>query len=216
MSAFQNSPSAAQVVINESMRFYTKNGKRRPITPRRFGYSFRLPRPSSSLSIRRNYPHLRFPEPLPENLIRPAFNLSEGTRNKVTKDILSYVAQRASDDVAKALASEIAKLVPSALGVNVQHVIKIEQQKNGVKGYVGISIPINLATVPGGAVTQLIAGTPTFYANIQCKVRLYKRKSIVQTTQVAVGYSQKPAWTDQGVEVEWHKSFKPIVANVTP
>ena len=163
-----------------------------------------------SLPGRSNFTIRRFPEPLPENVIRPRFSLSEDTRKQIVNEILDYVAQRAGEETAKAVTSSLPRLIPATLGMNVKHVIKIEQRRNAVKGFVGISVPISLPSVPAGGVVQLVAGTPTFYANIECHVRLYKRRRVVQTTQVSVGFSQKPAWSDQGVLVKWRKQFRPI------
>jgi hypothetical protein len=188
-------------------RWYTdKRGRHRPITPRgRWQYYVRPTPPKRS-----SFTYQRFPEPLPENIIRPRFTISEHTREQICNDVLNYVAEKVGDEAARTIASSLPHLIPSTLGVNVRQVIKIEQRRNAVKGYVGISVPISLSTLPAGGVVQLVAGTPTIFANIQCQVRLYKRKKVVQTTEIRVGYSQKPAWTEQDVSVEWHKSFKPV------
>ena len=163
-----------------------------------------------SLPKRSSFTYRRFPEPLPENIIRPRFTLSEDTKRQITNEILNYVAEKAGEEAAKAIASSLPHLIPSTLGANVQHVIKIEQRRNAIKGYVGISVPISLSSLPAGGIVQLVAGTPTIYANVQCQVRLYKKKRIVQTTQVRVGYSQKPAWTSQEAQIEWGRKFKPV------
>lgn len=188
-------------------RWYTdRRGRHRPITPRRRWVYYARP----SLPKRSSFTYGRFPEPLPENIIRPRFALPEDTKRQITDEILNYVAERAGDEAARAIASSLPHLIPLTLGPSVQHVIKIEQRRNAVKGYVGISVPISLSSLPAGGFVQLAAGTPTFYVNIQCQVRLYKKKRIVQTTQVSVGYSQKPAWTDQEAQIEWRTKFRPV------
>jgi len=78
-----------------------------------------------------------------------------------------------------------------------------------VKGFIAASVPIDLAALPGGAEVQTIAGKPTLYVTVQSKVRLYKKRRVVATSEIRVGYSQESPLTNQGVNVEWHKAFKP-------
>lgn len=152
----------------------------------------------------------RFREPLPQNTIRAHFAFSDDSKKQIADDILSYVAEKFGDDVAKSLAPRVSMLIPAVLGPNVKHEIKIEQERHGVKGSVTASVPVDLSALPSGAVVQAVAGMPTFYVTVQSKVRLYKKKRIVANNEIRVGYSQESPLINQGVNVEWHKTFKPV------
>ncbi len=191
-------------------------GRSRRVYPiaRRMNYPYVRPSSSSGSSFSHRLPRSKYQPPLPQNVIRPRFELAEDTRQQVANDILEYVSKRIGGEVVSALQPTVAQLIPSKLGVDVKHRIGIEREKHGVKGTVRIAIPINLPGHPVATAIQPILGTPTIYANIECKVRLYKKTRVVQTTEVSVGYSQKPLWAEEGVSIEWHKRFKPVRANV--
>ena len=129
--------------------------------------------------------------------------------SQIDDDILSYVAEKFGDDAAKALAPRVMMFIPAVLGPSIKHEIKIEQERHGVKGSVTASVPVDLSALPSGAIVQAIAGKPTFYVTVQSKVRLYKRKRLVANNEIHVGYSQESPLVNQGVNVEWHKTFKP-------
>jgi hypothetical protein len=107
------------------------------------------------------------------------------------------------------MAAALAGLIPSTLSGPVQPVIRIEGSSRAVKGMVGVSVPVDFSKYPGGSVAGSVIGTPTFYANAECRVRVYKTKHRVQLLEARVGYSQQPAWAQEGVQVEWRKTLKP-------
>lgn len=194
------------------MPFYTdRRGRVRPITGRKswryYGHHIVMPSTKSSFA------HARLPRafkrPMPQNTIRSHFTFSDDSKKQIADDILSYAAENLGESAAKALAPVVSRFVPAVLGPNIQHEIKIEQERHGVKGSVTVSVPVDLSALPGGAVAQTIAGKPTFYVTIQSKVRLYKKKRLVATNEIRVGYSQESPLTNQGVNVEWHRTFKP-------
>jgi hypothetical protein len=67
----------------------------------------------------------------------------------------------------------------------------------------GISVPISLAGVPGGPLVQALAGTPILYYAVKCHVRLCKKTRVIQTSEVDIGYTQKPDWRNgEGVTID--------------
>lgn len=131
-------------------------------------------------------------------------------REQIVGEVLTDFADSGWDGAAEALKPVLVALIPARLTPAVNHTIQIDKQNNGLKGSVQFSVPVSLAGVPGGSAVQTVFGTPTVYLAVQCSVRYYRSRKLTETSEVRLGYAQKPDWWNgEGVMVEWRRTFRP-------
>jgi hypothetical protein len=146
---------------------------------------------------------------MPQNVVRTHFRVPDEVNRLVAAEILAFANQELSEETSTELATIIMQVLPSTLAGNIQPTIEIETGHGKGRCLVGISVPlVDLSKYPGGKLVQSAAGAPILYANVQYRVRVNRSARTVQYVDFALGFSQQPAWSKDGVQVEWRKTFK--------